>query len=148
MTTGGLEVARRFALALDGEDYPVASGLLAPACVYEIRGDRFVGPDAIVAAYHGNGDDAAKRFDAISYGSDVRQEPDSTLVIAFWDRIEHIGRTHEHRCEQVLSVGVGGLIHRIEHRDLPGEVERLAAFKASVLQSSSGGSDCEPKNDL
>lgn len=148
MTTGGLGVARRFARALDGEDYPVAIGLLAPSCLYEIRGDRFIGPVAIVAAYRGNGDDAAQRFDAITYGSDVRREPDSTLVVSFWDRIEHAGRSHEHRCEQVLTVGEDGLIHRIEHRDLPGEVERLAAFKAFVDRESAEGADRGPSNEL
>ena len=132
MTAVGLEIVRRFALALDHEDYSAASSLLAPECEYEIRNDRHAGPDAIIGAYRGNGDEAAERFDAISYGSDARHDPESGFVISFWDRIEHEGRSHLHRCEQVLTVNSEGRIDRILHRDLPGEVESLAAFKASL----------------
>lgn len=132
MTDDGLEIARGFACALDTEAYDEAAALLDSGCVYDIRGDRHVGPDAIVASYRGNGDDAAEKFDGISYGSDVRRDPNRELVISFWDRIEHLGRVHEHRCEQVLSIGKNRLIQRIVHRDLPGEVEKLASFKASL----------------
>ncbi|MCB9838161.1 MAG: nuclear transport factor 2 family protein [Phycisphaeraceae bacterium] len=128
MPDGHDEIVTRFASALDTEDYDRALACLAPGCVYEIRGDTHRGPEAIVASYKGNGD-AAQSFDAIAYGSEVRPGEDGWVVIAFWDRITHAGETLLHRCEQWCRVGAGGLIERIEHRDFPGERERLEAFK-------------------
>lgn len=125
-----VDVVRRFAAALDGEAYGAAEALLDGACVYSIRGETILGAGAIIGSYRGNGDTAARVFDEIAYGSEVRGGEDGWVVIRFWDRITHRGERLEHVCEQWVRVGVGGRIERIEHRDLPGERERLAAFRA------------------
>tara|TARA_R110000744_G_C19084755_1_gene531692 strand:+ start:137 stop:544 length:408 start_codon:yes stop_codon:yes gene_type:complete len=122
------EIVEQFALALDGEDYPAATELLAPACVYSIRGKTINGAGAIIASYQGNGE-AAQAFDSIAYGSSVREGTDGWIVIEFWDEITHRGRVHRHQCEQWARV-LDGAIVEIEHRDLEGEVEALNAFKA------------------
>lgn len=126
-----LAVATRFALALDAEDYPTATALLEASASYAIRGQTFDGPDAIIESYRANGDSASSTFDSIAYSSAVREGEDGWLIIAFADHLTHAGRTHEHRCEQWVQVRAG-LIHRIEHHDLPGERERLDAFKQAV----------------
>jgi len=56
----GLDVARRFASALDQEDYDAARALLADDCVYTIRGKDLRGRDAIIEPYKGNRDEAAR----------------------------------------------------------------------------------------
>ncbi|MCA9304379.1 MAG: hypothetical protein KC996_09680 [Phycisphaerales bacterium] len=122
------EIVRGFALALDREDYAAAEAALAPSCVYLLRGERIEGAGAIVASYKGNGD-AARAFDEIAYGSSVRDGDDGRVVIEFWDELVHRGRRHRHVCEQWVRVE-GGAIVAIEHRDLAGEAEALAAFRA------------------
>jgi hypothetical protein len=130
-TDPSVRAARRFAEAPDHEDDHRAAALLAPGCTYRIRGDELSGPGPIVASYKGNGDEAAERFDQIAYRSAVRPGHAGTATIEFADNISHAGRTLTHRCEQRISVDDAGRIARIEHIDLPGERERLCAFKAA-----------------
>ena len=129
ITPEQIDVATRFATALDEEDYPTATDLLDAGCVYTIAGDTFTGPEAIVASYRENGDDAARTFDAIEYGSRVAPGEDDWIVITFSDHIRHRDRTLDHQCEQWVRVE-DGRITRIEHHDLPGEHERVVAFRA------------------
>lgn len=127
MNPSDIEIVTSFAKALDHEDYDTAIGLLAPGCVYDIRGKRIEGAGAIVDSYRGNGE-AARSFDSIAYGSAVREGDDAWVVIEFWDELTHRGRTHRHVCEQWVRVEAGAIV-TIEHRDLAGEVEGLEAFK-------------------
>ncbi len=127
MNNEAIEIVRRFAVALDEEDYVGARGVLAAGCVYVFRGEVYEGPEAIVGTYEGNGE-AAKVFDEVSYGSSVRAGVDGWIVIEFWDELVHRGETCRHVCEQWSRVGDGGIV-RIEHRDLEGERERLEGFK-------------------
>lgn len=133
--TNSLEIVRRFALALDTEDYATAAALLAPDCRYTIRGSILQGPAAIIRSYKGNGDQAAQVFDEITYGSEVVPAAvDHVATIRFYDRITHRGESLEHACEQRVRVADPTGIHpariiEIEHHDLPVERERLAAFK-------------------
>lgn len=133
-----LEITRRFAVALDTEDYAAAAGLLDAGCVYVLGGKVFEGPSAIVASYQGNGDEAAKKFDSCTYGSEVRVgtgQDEGWCVIRFSDHLTHGGKKHSHYCEQRVRVEEGcdaGLIVRIEHREMEGETERLSVFKAGA----------------
>ena len=127
-----VDVVTRFAVALDEEDYPTAHALIDPACRYTLNDLTFNGPDEIVASYKGNGDTAAQKFDAISYGSAVRAgtgDDAAWTIIRFSDHLEHAGEKLDHYCEQWCQVNDAGFIARIEHRDLPGEAEALKAFK-------------------
>jgi hypothetical protein len=126
--TSPIEIAARFAQTLDHEDYPAATALLSDSCVYQIRGNTHKAPEAIIATYQSNGDQATQNFDSITYGSSIRPSNDDRIIIEFWDQITHRGRTHKHQCEQWVRVE-SGLITEIEHRDLPGEVEALKEFK-------------------
>ena len=128
-----LQLVDRFAKALDREDYDGARSVLSPGCVYLLRGARIEGPEAIIASYRGNGDEANARFESIEYGSNVREGDGEWVVIEFWDELAHLGRTHRHCCEQWVVVESGRIV-RIEHRDLDGEVESLTAFQRRCLE--------------
>jgi hypothetical protein len=123
-----LATARRFAEALDREDYGEAAALLAPDARYRI-GDRVLaGPEAIVASYRENGEWALAALDGVSYESRVEAAGPGRAAITFVDHLEHAMRRHTHTCRQVVTVNPDGRITEIEHQDLPGERERLDAF--------------------
>jgi hypothetical protein len=121
-------IAERFAQALDNEDYALAQSFLSDACVYLCRGEWYEGPTAIIASYRGNGT-AARVFDSIEYQSDVAPGPAGNYRIRFTDHIEHTGRRFSFRCEQIVEIDEQDRIIRIEHHDLPGQLEALAAFR-------------------
>ena len=126
-----MELAQRFATALDEEDYAVVVGCLAADCVYRISGEIHRGPEAIIASYRSHGEWAAKHLDRVRYESHVRDEG-GDVAIEFVDHIEQGGRAHTYRCEQRLSFDDGGQISVIEHVDLPGEGEALNDFFRAV----------------
>ncbi|USN98961.1 MAG: nuclear transport factor 2 family protein [Phycisphaeraceae bacterium] len=123
-----VEIVRRFAIALDREDYKAAAGLLDGSCVYSIRGQTHRGPDEIIASYKGNGDAAAVTFDEIRYESRVRDAGGGSIVVEFADHIRHGERRLDHSCEQRMRVEAGRIV-RIDHCDLPGQRESLEQFR-------------------
>ena len=125
------EVAKTFVSMLNRSDFEGARRVLAPHCVYEMREDLLVGPDAILASYRGSDDLARGTLDFIQYESHVRETP-SSWAIGYIDRIQHEGKSLVHRCKQIVEIGVHGLIERIVHCDLPGEVEALNSFFKEV----------------
>ena len=73
----------------------------------------------------------------LTYGSEVNPGTGPAAgwsVIRFFDRLLHRGERLEHVCEQWVRAGPdqsGQLrLNNIRHHDLPGERERLEAFKA------------------
>ena len=123
-----VEIAERFAKALDGEEYEVARLLLSEDCTYLCRGELYVGPSAIIASYQYNGDVAESKFDSVAYESSVLGMPDGTALVRFTDHLTLKGKSLTFQCEQVLEVSNVPLVTGIEHRDLPGQREALAAF--------------------
>ncbi len=128
MTTNVASVARRFAIALDGEDYAAAQALLADACVYVCRGQRYSGPSAIIAAYQSNGSSARDKFDSISYRSAVSAIDEAHARIRFTDYLGCAGEEFVFECEQIVTVDGNGLIVAIDHIDFEGAREALAKF--------------------
>jgi hypothetical protein len=125
-----LDSARRFAAALDAEDYEAVRASLAPGCVYAAPEGVLVGPEAIVASYRKNAVAARGRFAKIEYASEVASAGPAEAVITFIDRVMLGGGWHEHRCRQHLRLDAGGLVEHITHEELPGERERLQQFEA------------------
>ncbi len=136
-----LRAVTRFARALDAEDYPAAKQLLSDACEYACRGIVYRGPEAIIASYRGNGD-AAQAFDSIDYESHVVRESPRRFRIRFVDDISHAGQRFVFRCEQIVRTDDAGLIARIEHVDLPGQLAGLSKFRALFESVKSGGREC------
>jgi hypothetical protein len=124
-----LTIARRFAAALDAEDYMSARALLAEQCVYETGGAVVVGVDAIIESYQTNGKAAQRRFDEIEYASYVEKTGPWSAVIDFTDRVRLGSEWHEFRCRQHVKVGQSGLVEKIKHEDLPNEREQLKEFE-------------------
>lgn len=124
----GLQVVERFAKALDREDYVVAASLLAEQCEYLCRGVRHHGPTEIIHSYQANGS-VAKLFDAVDYESEVAATKIGQFRIRFIDHLRHGGSQFTFQCEQIINVGESEKIVRIEHCDLPGQVEALSEFK-------------------
>jgi hypothetical protein len=127
-----LRIARIFAEALDREDYDSAAAVLSTDARYIVDDEEHIGPTAIVASYRASGDWAAKTLEGVRYESRVEVTQAGKAVISFSDHIEHAGRVMTHTCEQRVEIDSSGLITRVEHHDLPGEREALAAFFRDV----------------
>ncbi|MGI9455217.1 MAG: hypothetical protein ACR2NU_01565 [Aeoliella sp.] len=130
------DTAARFAQALDAEDYTIASELLSEDCKYFCRGQLYVGRSAIIASYQDNGDAAKSKFENVRYESVVIGMPDCAALINFTDHLSRQGKHITFQCEQVIEVGEDCHITRIEHRDILGQRDALAAFMEEEL------SDC------
>ena len=128
-----LDAGRRFAAALDAEDYEAAAECLAADCAYHSRIGPLIGPSAIVASYQGIGDAARGQLDAIDYTSEVEAAGPREAVVEFLDKLQHAGRRHVYRCRQLIRVDERGLIVKLTHQELPGERERLEEFLAGVV---------------
>jgi hypothetical protein len=128
MKHSATELALRFALALDREDYNVVRALLAPDCRYEARGAPISGADAIVDSYRCAGRTARLLFDTVDYESGLISAQANVAEISFSDRLTKDGKQHLYSCRQRLFFTPGGLVSRIVHEELPGEHEGLLEF--------------------
>lgn len=140
MSDSVLTIARRFAAALDVEDYKTARALVSVECVYDIGKETLNGVDAIIDSYARNGEQAKVRFDAIEYASSVEQTGPDSAAIGFTDRVCLGGAWHEYHCRQHLSLNDAGVITSIRHEEIPGERDRLIAFETEKKQGRSGES--------
>ncbi len=127
-----LQTVVEFAKALDQENYTAARSFLNEACDYHCRGKLFHGPAAIIASYQENGN-AAKTFDSVRYDSQAIREATGKFRIRFVDDITHAGEQLLFRCEQLVDVDELGKIMRIEHVDLPGQLDALREFKTRLM---------------
>ncbi|MCI0461459.1 MAG: nuclear transport factor 2 family protein [Gemmataceae bacterium] len=132
-------VARRFAAALDADDFEAVRPLLAPDCAYDTGKETLIGPDSILDLYRANGASARTKFDRIEYASGVTGFGPDSAVILFTDRVTQGGESHTYRCRQRLRYDANGRIVAITHEELPGEREQLLAFCARHgIQLASG----------
>jgi hypothetical protein len=128
----GLVIARRFADALDAEDYPAAEALLAPDCLYHIGDATLAGPARIVDSYRANSDSAKRRFDSVEYSSVVEALSPLSATILFTDRLRIADQWHEFHCQQRVQIGLSGLIETIWHEELAAERTRLIEFESRL----------------
>jgi RimJ/RimL family protein N-acetyltransferase len=137
---GARSCAERFAAALDADEFEVARPLLAPECVYEVRGETLVGRDAILRSYAAATRRARSAFERVAYESAVEATPGGARV-RFVDVLGLGGREHRHTSRQHLTLGPARTsVTRIVHEDLPGEREALAAFVAAARPAAPAGS--------
>ena len=127
-----LSIARRFAVALDNDDFDNATELLAVDCTYHIRDEIHRGAGEIIASYRQATEWAHETFDDIEYESEVEPLDGHRFVILFLDRLCHCGQSLDHRCRQILTIDDRAKIIDILHEDLPGESERVEVFFESV----------------
>lgn len=99
--------------------------LLAPSCRYKYQNNVIQGVDKIIQTYISNYESAQKQLDEIQFFSEVVGENDGQkFKLKYLDRIRKGDDWFEHRCEQIIQIE-GAKVIEIEHRDLPGESERL-----------------------
>jgi hypothetical protein len=125
-------LAARIAALLDADDFVGLEPMLAPGCAYETGRGALTGPQAILASYREASERARRLFGTVRYDSEVVEAGEGFAVIQFRDHLGLHGQRHVHRCEQRVTFGSDGAVLRIEHRELPGERGRLAAFCQSV----------------
>jgi hypothetical protein len=128
--SGAIATATALAQALDHEDYDTARALLADDCAYTIRDQRIDGADAIIASYRTNADAGHQQFEDVRFESAVSAISPNEARIDYTDYVECAGEKLVHRCAQLVTVDDTGKVTAITHVDLPGEREKLEAFKA------------------
>jgi len=121
-------VARRFATALDKEDYSTLAELLADECHYETASATLRGPDVIIASYREAGSWVRSHIQNVEYESNVRTDYEGEATVTFLDHFSHNGLKHTYVCEQVVSLDLNGRVCRIVHRELPGQRESADSF--------------------
>lgn len=122
-------IVRRLAEALDADDFAAARTLLEDDCVYVGATGTFEGPEAIIGSYAEASAWARRTLDDVRYESETGPADGATVPVTYTDYLLKAGgRWHRYRCRQDVTVGVGGRIARIVHRELPGEREALDAY--------------------
>ena len=128
MTSKGFDIARKFATALDNEDWSTVRSLLSHTCEYRCRGRLISGREAIVQSYRENAAWGRQHLDGIQYASQVTPRGDTSFSIMFTDKIS-VGRAeHIYRCTQRVELDPDCRIARITHRELPGQKAALNKF--------------------
>ena len=127
-----LEAAKRFATALDDEDYVALEMLLSDDCKYDSPRGMLIGADAVIDSYGEAARWTKSSIQHVRYESTIRRGADDTAIVTFLDNFEHEGQRHTYRCEQHLHVDTRGRICRIVHIEIPGEREAVERFLDSI----------------
>jgi hypothetical protein len=128
-----LGVAQALAHALDAEDYTTARRMIDTDAVYVLEERVIEGAEAIIASYAEAGTFVRRTFEEFRYESAVEVLADGRASVLYTDYLARPpARWHRHRTRQLLTIGAGGLVVRIENEDLPGEREALQAYLAET----------------
>jgi hypothetical protein len=93
-----VDVAQRFAIALDEERWEAVSQCLAPDCEYLCRGKLTWGPAQIVASDRTIGEWVATTFESVRYESAVEAIDAVRALVRFRDILDHQGHHLDFRC--------------------------------------------------
>jgi len=127
-----VEQARRFAQAVQRQDWDAAARLLAPdcSCFQVVRDVR--GPQAVVECFQRDrkwGDD---QFDSVEQERSAAIGPDGRAVITCLYHVRHKGYSLTIKSEHVIELDENGLIERIEQVELASQANALFRFYAKV----------------
>jgi hypothetical protein len=124
-----IELARKFAAALDACDYAEAARFLAADCQYFVSpNDVRVGTVDILQSYRESDANARRYFDSVQYRSEAAANDSGGVRLTFFDELQCNGATHNFQCVQVVHFNGDQKIGRIELVELPGERKRLKEF--------------------
>jgi hypothetical protein len=123
-----IEIAERFACALDADDFPAASRLLAEDCQYKTGRNDLRGREQVISSFREASTWARARFETVTYEHALEPKSESATVIRFVDIFEHRGRRLVHVCLMHVAFGTDSLIQSLVLEELPGEREQLLAF--------------------
>lgn len=124
--------AERFTKALDEDDFESAKASLARNCRYLVGEKDLHGPEAIIQSFREGSDRAKRVFDNVDYGSEILKIDENSVTAQFTDLIQIKGQTLVYSSRQHLEFGEDGLIIRIVHEEIPGELETLEAILKRV----------------
>ncbi len=119
--------AERFAKALDEDDFESAKAYLAQNCQYSIGEKDLRGPEEIIHSFKEGSDKAKRIFDQVDFGSEILRVEGNNITVQFTDLIQIQGQSLVYSSRQHLEFGENGLINRITHEEIPGELETLQA---------------------
>ena len=119
--------AERFAKALDEDDFESAKTHLAQNCQYSVGEKDLRGPEQVIQSFREGSDKAKRIFDHVDFGSEVLRIDGKNVTVQFTDLIQIKGQTLVYSSKQHLEFGEDGLIVRIVHEEIPGELEALEA---------------------
>lgn len=127
-----VEQARRFAGAVQRQDWDAAARLLAPDCSYfqVVRDAR--GPQAIIECFQRDSKWGAAQFDSVEQERSAGPDPDGRALVTCLYHIRHKGRHLTIRSEHVVELDEAGLIRRIEQIELASQATALFRFYARV----------------
>lgn len=124
-----IDIASRFAAALDASDYPLAAEFLAENCLYvDPAGMAHQGREAIIESYRASDEKARRNFDRVTYRSTATARKIGGVGLTFFDELHHGSARHTYRCAQIVYFDGRGMIERIEHSEFPGERGKLEEF--------------------
>ena len=122
-----MEDLRRFAVALDEDDFPTVLALLEPDAVYETHREGVLhGPDAIVESFRKNSEWGHAHIDSVRFSHKL--DPSKPDRILFIDELEHRGEHITHEITMYVRFSERGLVEFLKLEYAPGELERLEAF--------------------
>ena len=119
--------AERFAKALDEDDFESAKAYLAQNCQYSVGEKDLRGPEAVIQSLREGSDKAKRIFDQVDFGSEILGIDGNDVTVQFTDLIQIKGQSLVYSSRQHLEFGKDGLIVRIVHEEIPGELEALEA---------------------
>src|SRR5262249_1516401 len=102
-----LEIAERFAKALDHNQFDRAAAFIDVYCRYTFRDKRIEGRESIIDAYRTNAEKAAEALDEIQYFSELEDMDEDQVLIKYLDRIRKGAQWHDYRCAQKLTITDG-----------------------------------------
>ncbi len=127
-----VERGRRFAEAVQRQDWDAAARLLAPDCSYfqVVRDVR--GPQAIVECFQRDRRWGADQFDSVEQERSAAPGPDGRVSITCLYHVRHKGHSLTIKSEHVIELDGAGLIGRIEQVELASQANALFRFYAKV----------------
>jgi hypothetical protein len=127
-----VEQARRFAQAVQRQDWDGAARLLVPDCTYfqVVRDVR--GPQAIVECFQRDRKWGADQFDSVEQDRSAAIGPDGRASIACLYHVRHKGYSLTIKSEHVIELDESGLIERIEQVELASQANALFRFYAKI----------------
>ncbi|MBN1830700.1 MAG: GNAT family N-acetyltransferase [Deltaproteobacteria bacterium] len=120
--------AKLFAKALDEDDFESARMYLSRICQYSVGKKELHGPETIIQSFREGSDKAKRLFDQVDYGSETLRIEGNRVTVQFTDLIQVKGQSLVYSSRQHLEFGEDGLIVRIVHEEIPGELEALQSL--------------------
>jgi len=131
-TNKAVERGRRFAEAVQRQDWDAAARLLAPDCSYFQIVRDVKGPQAIVECFQRDRKWGADQFDLVEQERSVAPEPEGRAAITCLYHVRHKGCSLTIKSEHIIELDGAGFIGRIEQVELASQANALFRFYAKV----------------